>query len=164
MRSTPAFGRAASLVAVCVMLGAGCAQPSQGPRSGADAASLAGSQPSNGCPAPSIPPGTYEERTALKDGVVPFAVGHWIMIATDVADPNCYYPLAFIEHQHGDIVFTDSHPYTVEGNRIVLHANDEPNAHYRAHVHGGSIWFSGGLDDGGARRSILVAHQWTEVE
>jgi hypothetical protein len=157
------LGRAAPLIAVCLALGVGCTRSPSVPQTGSGEVPLATGSPPRACPVPAIPPGTYEKTITPRDGLVPFAVGRWVMVTTDVADPNCYYPLAFILYLHDRIVFTDSHPYTVEGNRIVLHANNEPNAHYRVLKRGSSVVFSGGLDDSYVRRSILLVHPYRKI-
>jgi hypothetical protein len=157
-RSSPTLGRVVSLLAALSLVsGAGCARSSTTPVAGETTP-----QAANDCPPPALPPGTYEKRITPEDGLVEDAIGRWELITTDVADPNCYYPLGFIEYQHGEIVYTDSHPYTIDGDRIVLHGNDEPNSHYRCVVRGGgsSIQFLGGLDDGPVRGSILLLHPW----
>ena len=162
-RSCPALGRVVPLIAVCLAFGAGCTRSVGAPQIGSGVASSVANSSPSACPAPAIPPGTYQMRITETDGLDPFAVGRWLLITTNVADPNCYYPLAFILYQHGKVAFTDSHPYTVEGNQTVLHANNEPNAHYRVLIRRGGIRFSGGLDDGPTRRSILLAHWYRKI-
>ena len=119
------------------------------------------------CPEDEIPPGDYGHVITKAD--VPrdqqLLVGYWVATATGVTDPNCYCPLFFTEYDHegGKVLFSEEHPYTVEGHWVVFHGMNEPNAHYRVVVDGNTIVFGGGADDWPTRRIALEAVPWTRI-
>ena len=156
-------GRGGRLLALVI---AGSLVGCTGARSGSTEAAghTTSSQPSpRSCPSPVIPAGRYEKTITANDPVDPFLMGRWVMEASDVADPNCYYPLSFTEYSGGKVIFTDAHPDTIEPPWVVLHGNGEVNAHYRIVVHGRWLTWRGGRDDAPTRRSVLQTHSWRRI-
>lgn len=119
------------------------------------------------CPKDAIPPGDYG-HVITKANVPPgqqLLVGYWIATATGVTDPNCYFPLFFTEYDRegGKVLFSEEHPYTVEGDWVVLHGMNEVDAHYRVVIDGDRLLFAGGAGDGKTRRVALEAVPWTRI-
>jgi hypothetical protein len=119
------------------------------------------------CPEDAIPPGDYEHIVTKADVPPDFelTIGYWVATVTGVTDPNCYFPVFFTQYDHegGKVLFSEEHPYTVEGQWLVFHGMNEPNAHYRLVIDGDTIWFAGGHEDGSTRRVVLQASPLTRI-